>query len=917
MRIFAYIPDCENADNIALTVDQYLPEPAYEVLQSSNLSEFIGDVETLHYEGILVVVDEAQTEPFHALEALNKTRVKGPIVCLFQNNNNHTLFNVLNLGAISATNFDDIKHKRSTLNLLIQNAVLAFKGNVREIVHGPIKLNSEAKSIHVNNTPLKLTSTEFKIFEALLTTPDRLYSRSELQNLLYSIDNETDERTIDGHLKRLRTKLKKAQAGLQRCIHTAYGLGYKFTPPDGEQSLYSLSYGDLVIDLAAQEAQIKGKRVDLKISEFMILKTFMINYPETPSFEELQIEASKFGAKVLTDRGVEKLIKSLCSKLSDIHSGYSKLISKSHTGFFVLDLNGIDDKAAQLIRDDITLGPLKLNQLLERASFNKAPLNLTAREFEALKAFAEAFPKPLFIEDLSEIAYGTRDKGEIANAQLGTLKRKLREANGGSDFIQYTKGIGHAFAITDQRSLKKAQDSMDLFEVGPWTVNKTLGQVDYRPDDHASPITVPLRDSQFKLSVALLEAYPSALDERALVKAVYGEDATVEEKKDALVLGVWPLLKKNVTLALGETENEFRRTGDDLFRLDLPFDSIPEEITKQCEISEVGPWAINHTAHILMFDGDPIATTDKEFSVMADLIRSYPEPIPTQEMYDRHFNGNKPSFHPAMSAFKKKLAEGYNITTELLEEIKKGRIGGYVLRIDRRELNPDQIQSLGVITLNEAEYDPYLGTIKKDELVEELNETQNFCMKLLVAADKPLSPQDVSKIAADDGKNLSEDYLYTVIEVELKAKLAKFGIKYGDSKRSGYFLEANESQVTSNSDITELGPLKIDNTLLKLTAEGKTIDLLPYEHRILSIFAENPLLRMQIEEVISRSQKIDDLVNSENTFRQARHFIHAKLREADVNDWHIFHTKRGSGYCMSFFRDAIDTPAPSERAVQL
>ena len=74
--------------------------------------------------------------------------------------------------------------------------------------------------------PLALTHTEFRLLQAFIGAPDKVFSRAELMRLAYDTPRVVSERTIDSHVRRLRDKLAKAGAP---GIATMHGVGFRLS----------------------------------------------------------------------------------------------------------------------------------------------------------------------------------------------------------------------------------------------------------------------------------------------------------------------------------------------------------------------------------------------------------------------------------------------------------------------------------------------------------------------------------------------------------------------------------------------------------------------------------------------------------------------------------------------------------------
>jgi len=76
---------------------------------------------------------------------------------------------------------------------------------------------------------LGLTAVEFKLLQVLVLNPGRIYRRQQLMEKIYPDDRFVSDRTIDGHIKKLRRKLEAIDPKV-KLIHSVYSVGYKFEP---------------------------------------------------------------------------------------------------------------------------------------------------------------------------------------------------------------------------------------------------------------------------------------------------------------------------------------------------------------------------------------------------------------------------------------------------------------------------------------------------------------------------------------------------------------------------------------------------------------------------------------------------------------------------------------------------------------
>jgi two-component system phosphate regulon response regulator PhoB len=101
---------------------------------------------------------------------------------------------------------------------------------VSEVKTGRFLLDRKNMKLFLDDAPVDLTTTEFKLLATLMENDKAVHTRSELLREVWGYSDEVATRTLDTHVKRLREKL--GDAG--RHIVTIRGTGYQFcvTLPD-------------------------------------------------------------------------------------------------------------------------------------------------------------------------------------------------------------------------------------------------------------------------------------------------------------------------------------------------------------------------------------------------------------------------------------------------------------------------------------------------------------------------------------------------------------------------------------------------------------------------------------------------------------------------------------------------------------
>ena len=92
-----------------------------------------------------------------------------------------------------------------------------------------LDVNFQARSIRKNHEELHLTPTEYNIFELLVKSPGRAFTREQIIEFALKDEYDGYDRNVDTYIKYLRQKIEPDPRS-PRYIITIYGVGYKFVP---------------------------------------------------------------------------------------------------------------------------------------------------------------------------------------------------------------------------------------------------------------------------------------------------------------------------------------------------------------------------------------------------------------------------------------------------------------------------------------------------------------------------------------------------------------------------------------------------------------------------------------------------------------------------------------------------------------
>ena len=102
----------------------------------------------------------------------------------------------------------------------------AAAGGPNEMAFGDISVKLSQRTVQVQDTPVRLTPTEFRLLVVLMRNPSRVFTRDQIIDLAFGYDFQGFDRTVDAHISSLRRKLEAASGG-KRYVHTVYGVGYR------------------------------------------------------------------------------------------------------------------------------------------------------------------------------------------------------------------------------------------------------------------------------------------------------------------------------------------------------------------------------------------------------------------------------------------------------------------------------------------------------------------------------------------------------------------------------------------------------------------------------------------------------------------------------------------------------------------
>lgn len=213
----------EDDINISKIIALTLKKQGYEVLSFSDGSSFLEAFSKRKPDLVLLDLMLPDIDGFDILRKLRADKDNDDIEIMIVSAKSQIVDKVdgLDLGA------DDYLEKPFDILELISRVNAKFRRNKKtsRISIDQVTVDFERRTCQVAGDEVALTNAEFTILYELMKASDKVVSRDSLLNVLWGDKDSYESRTIDVHVRSLRTKLKAQR----KHIVSVYGIGYRYT----------------------------------------------------------------------------------------------------------------------------------------------------------------------------------------------------------------------------------------------------------------------------------------------------------------------------------------------------------------------------------------------------------------------------------------------------------------------------------------------------------------------------------------------------------------------------------------------------------------------------------------------------------------------------------------------------------------
>ena len=217
----------EDDEAISALVAAYLERAGFQVVCEHTGEKGLEAVE--RHDPRVVVLDLALPD-LDGLDICRQLRASRPVPILILTARDEEADRIigLELGA------DDYVTKPFSHRELIARirAVMRRGGEADELLTatleaGPVRMDVERHTVAVDGGMVSLPLKEFDLLELLLRNAGRVLTRGQLIDRVWGADYVGDTKTLDVHIKRLRSKIEPDPTN-PKFLLTVRGLGYKF-----------------------------------------------------------------------------------------------------------------------------------------------------------------------------------------------------------------------------------------------------------------------------------------------------------------------------------------------------------------------------------------------------------------------------------------------------------------------------------------------------------------------------------------------------------------------------------------------------------------------------------------------------------------------------------------------------------------
>ncbi|GAA0087079.1 response regulator transcription factor [Clostridium sp. CTA-7] len=212
----------EDDKNLRRLMEVFLKQNGYEVFLAQDGEKAIEIFEDKHIDLIVCDIMMPKVNGYQLVKDLRSSNYDLPILMVTAKETIEDKRKGFLVGV------DDYMVKPIDLDEMILRVKALLRrakiSNEHKLIIGDVILDNSSLTVTRNNKVIDLAKKEFYLLFKLLSYPKQIFTRNQLMEEIWGVDIESDERTVDVHIKRIREKLSDFD---EFKIVTVRGLGYK------------------------------------------------------------------------------------------------------------------------------------------------------------------------------------------------------------------------------------------------------------------------------------------------------------------------------------------------------------------------------------------------------------------------------------------------------------------------------------------------------------------------------------------------------------------------------------------------------------------------------------------------------------------------------------------------------------------
>lgn len=224
---------CDDDRDIVEALKIYLTAEGYEVLAAYTGREAL---EVLERETVQLVIMDIMMPQMDGIRATALIRETANLPILFLSARSEDTDKILGLN-VGADDYitkpfnpmELLARVRSQLRRYTrlggQKEAPAPGGKILEV--GPVRMDTEGRTVTVDGDPVTLTQLEFNILRLLMSSPGRVFSVEQIYEQVWKENSCGSENTVPVHIRHIREKIE-VDAAHPRYLKVVWGVGYKF-----------------------------------------------------------------------------------------------------------------------------------------------------------------------------------------------------------------------------------------------------------------------------------------------------------------------------------------------------------------------------------------------------------------------------------------------------------------------------------------------------------------------------------------------------------------------------------------------------------------------------------------------------------------------------------------------------------------